>query len=138
MERVNDDEVEAVLSSDEEIEPSFEPAYTGTPNHLANFNEEMGADFAYGMPIAHTERAVSRADEEVVSESSGSALGWVSLIFAIASWFVWPVLMGLTSAVLGFIAYRRGARALGVWSMTLGLIAVVLNLVIFPFYYALT
>jgi len=141
MDRNRDNEIEYRRSSEKETEPNFAPTNTGHPNQLANVNEEMGADFAYGMPTTHVERIASRPErygEETVTESGGYALGWVSLIFAIASWFVWPVLMGITSAVLGFIAYRQGARALGIWSMTLGLIAVVLNLVIVPFYFALT
>ncbi|REK77387.1 hypothetical protein [Paenibacillus paeoniae] len=141
MDRNRDNEVEYRRSSEPETEANFAPTNSGYPTQMVNVNEEMGADFAYGMPVTHTERIASRpeqAGQEVVTESKGYALGWVSLVFAIASWFIWPVLMGATSAILGFIAYRQGARALGVWSMSLGLIAVVLNLVIVPFYYALT
>ncbi|MFF2887748.1 hypothetical protein [Paenibacillus sp. NPDC057967] len=141
MDRNRDNEVEYRRSSEKETEANFAPTNSGQPNQMANVNEEMGADFAYGMPVTHTERIASRHErdgEDAVTESNGYALGWVSLVFAIASWFIWPVLMGVTSAVLGFIAYRQGAKALGAWSMTLGLIAVVLNLVIVPFYYALT
>jgi len=141
MDRNRDNEIEYRRSSEKETEPGFAPTNAGQPNQMANVNEEMGADFAYGMPATHVERIASRSErdgEDTVTETGGYALGWVSLIFAIASWFIWPVLMGITSAVLGFIAYRQGSRALGIWSMTLGLIAVVLNLVIVPFYYALT
>lgn len=123
----------------------FAPTNTGTPTNLPNageFKEEMGADFAYGMPL--TEAPDNRPERNSVAriagdaESSGTALGWVSLLFAIASWFVWPVLMGATATILGFIAYRRGAKGLGGWAMGVGLVALALNLIIVPFYYALT
>lgn len=114
---------------------------------LNNVNEEMSADFAVGTPGAFNERdrvasqdhQYAAADDEGSDvRSGGYALAWVALVFAIASWFVWPVLLGATSAVLGFIAYRQGARGLGGWSMAIGLLAVIMYLVIVPFYYAIT
>ena len=108
---------------------------------LLDVNEEMAADFAISNPAVYEERRedrhVERA-ERTEAHSGGYALGWVSLVFAIASWFIWPVLLGATAAVLGFIAYRQGARGLGGWSMAIGIIAIAINLVIVPFYYAVT
>jgi hypothetical protein len=108
---------------------------------LPDVNEEMAADFAVSNPVVHAERREDRYVERTEREDTrtgGYALGWVSLVFAIASWFIWPVLMGATAAVLGFIAYRQGARGLGGWAMAIGLIALALNLIIVPFYYAIT
>ncbi|MHA6483751.1 hypothetical protein ACX1C1_17830 [Paenibacillus sp. strain BS8-2] len=120
----------------------YEPTNTGTPTNLPNagdLNTEMGADFAYGMPVASGDYQ-KHGDVSYISEteSSGTALGWISLVFAIASWFIWPVLIGAAAAVLGFIAYRQGAKGLGAWSITIGLAALALNLVIVPLYYAMT
>ncbi|WP_169081950.1 DUF4190 domain-containing protein [Paenibacillus sp. PL91] len=108
---------------------------------LPDVNEEMAADFAVSNPAVHTERREDRyveRTERADARTGGYALGWVSLVFAIASWFIWPILMGATAAVLGFIAYRQGARGLGGWAMAIGLIALALNLIIVPFYYAIT
>lgn len=142
MNEVRDNEIEYQRSSDKETERSFAPTNTGQPNQMANVNEEMGADFAYSMPTTHVERLAARhgrdGEVEADDKSAGVPLGWVSLIFAIASWFVWPVLLGASAAVLGFVAFRRGARGLGGWAMAIGLVAVALNLIIVPFYYALT
>lgn len=144
MNEVKDNEIEYKRSSKKETEPNYASTNSGLPNHLPNVNEEMGADFAYGMPPAHIERTADRNehraydDDREDTRSSGYALGWVSLIFAIASWFIWPVLLGASAAVMGYIAYRQGARGLGGWAMAIGLVAVALNLVIVPFYYALT
>lgn len=142
MNEVKDNEIEYQRSSEKEMEPNFAPTNSGVPNQMPNVNEEMGADFAYGMPTTHAERVAARhgrdGEVEAGAKSAGVPLGWVSLIFAIASWFVWPVLLGATAAVLGFLAYRQGARGLGGWAMAIGLVAVALNLIIVPFYYALT
>ncbi|MGO4544367.1 hypothetical protein AB4Z29_06185 [Paenibacillus sp. 2TAB23] len=110
-------------------------------DRLLDVNEEMAADFAVGNPVVHTERREDRHVEQAErtdTRSGGYALGWVSLVFAIASWFIWPVLMGATATVLGYMAYRQGARGLGGWSMAIGLIALALNLLIVPLYYAIT
>jgi len=146
MDEVKDNEIEYKRSSEKETEPSFAPANSGTPQpmpHMPNFNEEMGADFAYGLPTAPVQPAATRHDvrdveSEVNKQTASYPLGWVALIFAIASWFVWPMLLGATAAVLGYMAYRRGARGLGGWAIAIGLVAVALNLVIVPLYYALT
>ncbi|MDF2837416.1 MAG: hypothetical protein K0Q63_3056 [Paenibacillus sp.] len=120
----------------------YAPSNMGTPSNLYNpagFNEEMGADFAYGMPAANADdRAGGTVGYIAQTESGGTALGWVSLVFAIASWFIWPVLIGAAATVLGFIAYRQGAKGLGAWSMALGLAALALNLIIVPIYFAMT
>jgi hypothetical protein len=106
---------------------------------LNNVNEEMGADFAVNdAGIFGGEIVEDKAESGTKEEDRGYALGWVALVFAGASWFIWPVLLGATAAVLGFIAYKEGARGLGGWSMAIGLFALVLNLIIVPFYYAIT
>lgn len=122
--------------------PTYDVAApTGQPDINKEFQEETAAEFGAVSSVSYVPRKSSVADEgtdHVVEEAGGTALGWVSLVFAIASWFLWPVLMGATSAVLGFIAYRQGAKGLGAWAMGIGLIAVALALVIVPFYYAVT
>ncbi|MFD1955906.1 DUF4190 domain-containing protein [Paenibacillus thailandensis] len=99
------------------------------------YKEEMGADFAAGTYVDRGDRAEFQESE---TKSMGYSLGWVALVFAIASWFVWPVLLGVTSAVLGFIAYRQGARKTGAWSMGVGLVAAAVYLFIIPLYYAVS
>lgn len=114
-------------------------------SEVNNVNEEMAADYAVGAsPVYGAGRSVDRSEaanreeEDDGTRSGGYAIGWVALTFAIASWFIWPVLLGATAAVIGYLAYRQGARGLGGWSMAIGLTAVVLYLVIVPFYYAIT
>ncbi|OBZ08153.1 MULTISPECIES: hypothetical protein [Bacillales] len=139
-----EDDYKQLLDDRDDFEEKSHPIVGS--DRLLDVNEEMAADFAIGNSGVHGERRedryveVERTDrgEREVARSGGYALGWVSLVFAIVSWFIWPVLMGATAAVLGFIAYRQGARGLGGWSMAIGLIALALNLIIVPFYYAIT
>ncbi len=106
---------------------------------MNNVNEEMGAEMAANdFRVFGGETEESETAERANEDDRGYALGWVALVFAGASWFIWPVLLGATAAVLGFIAYKEGARGLGGWSMAIGLFALALNLIIVPFYYAVT
>ncbi|WP_052350450.1 hypothetical protein [Paenibacillus gorillae] len=106
-------------------------------NYYNDLNEEMASDFAVGSTVSYVPRE-EREEAVEREESGGTALGWVSLVFAVASWFLWPVLMGLSSVALGYMAYRQGARALGGWAIAIGLIAILLSAVIVPLYYAVT
>ncbi|MDQ8736686.1 DUF4190 domain-containing protein [Paenibacillus sp. LHD-38] len=134
-----EDDYKKLLDERDRSAPTSHPVM-GT-DRLLDVNEEMAADFAVSGPVVHTERREDRyveKSERSDTRSGGFALGWVALVFAIASWFIWPVLIGATATVLGFMAYRQGARGLGGWSMAIGLIALALNLIIVPFYYAIT
>ncbi|GGG10500.1 hypothetical protein [Paenibacillus abyssi] len=107
---------------------------------------EASAEIAYpaGASVPIKVRDEEERSTSVVSSANastraaGRSMGWTALGFAIASWFMWGVLLGATAAVLGFVAYRQGSRSLGVWSISLGLIAVATNLVLIPLYYLVT
>ncbi|MFC5651719.1 hypothetical protein ACFPYJ_21890 [Paenibacillus solisilvae] len=104
------------------------------------YNEEMGAELGAispGYSGKYRDRHLVE-DAKRETRSAGRATGWAALVLAVLSWFVWPVLLGATAAVVGFLAYRQGARGLGVWSITLGLIALASYLVLIPIYYAIT
>ncbi|MUT66696.1 hypothetical protein [Paenibacillus sp. NEAU-GSW1] len=139
------DEHEKDFANDRPEKTDFPTYNVAAPNALPDLNnsyyndlnEEMAADFAVGSNVSYVPR--SEIDDNVRrTKSRGTALGWVGLIFAVASWFVWPVIMGITSAVIGFIAFRQGARTLGSWAIAIGLIAILLSAVIVPLYYAVT
>lgn len=122
---------------DTETHPGYHP-----DNHA--YNEEMAADLGVITPGYSGNYSADRGRDPVIEDakretrSAGRATGWAGLVLAILSWFVWPVLLGATAAVVGFLAFRQGARGLGVWSITLGLIAVAAYLVLIPIYYAIT
>lgn len=105
------------------------------------YNEEAAAELAvpsgslHDYPTRDSNRLTNEAVRE--SKSAGVATGWAALILAVMSWVVWPIVLGATAVVVGFIAYWQGARGLGVTSITLGFIAMVAYLVLVPLYYAI-
>ncbi len=104
-------------------------------------NEEFAADIAApNIPVRplnepkdnrsqHSEAARSERAEE-----KPAFLGWLALILALASLFVWPAVLGSAGAVLGFMAVARGQKALGIWSIVLGLIALAAYFLLVPYY----
>jgi len=102
---------------------------------LDNVYEEMGADFAVGNGVNYS-RGDAERNEEAATEvrSSGYGLAWVAFVFAVASWFLWPVLLGATAGVIGVIAYMQGARGLGGTAIAIGIAAMLFNLLIAPIY----
>ncbi|QYR20118.1 DUF4190 domain-containing protein [Paenibacillus sp. sptzw28] len=103
------------------------------------YNAEMAAEIAPPTAAGRQDRS-RRLRNDAVQEtrSAGVATGWSALVLAVMSWFIWPVLLGVSAAVVGYIAFRQGARVLGIWSITLGLIAMLSYLVLIPVYYAIT
>lgn len=104
------------------------------------FNEEFAAETAVNRPdvapmVRNNERpAIGRAAAKEGADEQDRTFGWVSLIAAIASLFIWPVVLGPAAAIMGFIAYNKGSRTLGVWSIVIGLLAFIAYLFIVPYY----
>ncbi|MCU6707696.1 DUF4190 domain-containing protein [Paenibacillus sp. J5C_2022] len=126
----------------EEVEPDHSGGLVpneSLPNGAMSFKEEMGADFAYGMPVSKPSEKFRYEEESVHSEadSGAFALGWIALVFSIASLFLWPVLLAPTAMILGYMAYKQGARGLGGWSVAIGLLVLAIHFIITPIYYAL-
>ncbi|MDQ0876897.1 hypothetical protein QFZ77_005556 [Paenibacillus sp. V4I3] len=78
------------------------------------------------------------SDEEVAelveAVTRNKAVGYVALFVALASLFVWPVLLGISGIVLGVIAFLMGNKRLGSWSIALGFIAVAAYFLLVPYY----
>lgn len=100
--------------------------------------EEMAAELAVPGLMGNALDGDRREYARKETRSAGVAVGWAGLVIALISWFIWPVLLGISAAVLGFIAFRQGSRGLGTWSITLGLISALAYLILIPLYYALT
>ncbi|MGI6187649.1 MAG: DUF456 domain-containing protein, partial [Brevibacillus sp.] len=65
-----------------------------------------------------------------------SGIGWTGLGLSILSLFLLPYIVAPIGVVLGYLAYRRNARTLGVWAMIVGAIAIIGALIIYPYYIA--
>ncbi|MDQ0887225.1 hypothetical protein QFZ81_002313 [Paenibacillus sp. V4I9] len=78
------------------------------------------------------------SDEEVAelveAVTRNKAVGYVALFVALASLFVWPVLLGISGIVLGVIAFLMGNKRLGSWSIALSFIAVAAYFLLVPYY----
>ncbi|PLR93848.1 hypothetical protein [Bacillus sp. T33-2] len=66
---------------------------------------------------------------------TGSVLGYSALALSIMSLFVLPLLFGTAGIVLGFMARRRGASALGSWAIGIGAVSIIVGIFILPFLY---
>lgn len=66
--------------------------------------------------------------------SEGRGIGYAALAISIISLFVLPVLLGACGIIVGYIARRRGAGALGGWAMGIGIVSLVLGIFITPFF----
>jgi len=90
---------------------------------------ELSAELSADVVSPHSGE-IERADA-----TAGRVIGWIALTFAVASWFLWPVLMGATAALLGWFAYRQGSKKLGAWAVGIGLVALAAYLALLPLYY---
>lgn len=64
---------------------------------------------------------------------AGTGMGLLAIALSIISLFVFPVLLGITGIVLGFIARSRGART-GTWAIAIGAISLLLGIFVLPFF----
>jgi hypothetical protein len=61
-------------------------------------------------------------------------VGYMALIIALLSMFVWPGILGPAAVILGLTAYMGGTRGLGAWSIALGLLAFAAYFFLVPYY----
>jgi hypothetical protein len=105
---------------------------TGVERHREEFAEETAPVGRRFVPSA--ERPNRTESDREHDAANVRMIGWVALAISILSWFFWPSILGPIGAVVGFVAYRGGSRALGLWSMVLGLISLVVYFIVLPYY----
>ncbi|MDR6551339.1 hypothetical protein [Paenibacillus qinlingensis] len=102
--------------------------------------EEYAAEIAvpHNRGSRRNEPASTVSDEEVAelveAVTRNKAVGYVALFVALASLFVWPVLLGISGIILGVIAFVMGNKSMGSWSVALGIIAVAAYFLLIPYY----
>ncbi|MHC0035895.1 hypothetical protein [Pseudoneobacillus sp. C159] len=96
-----------------------------------SYQEETAAEIAAPVNLNRS-RDYDRSD--IREESGGKGIGLAALALSILSLFVLPILFGAAGIVLGFIARRRGASALGAWAIGLGAISIIVGMFIVPFF----
>ncbi|RYM02224.1 hypothetical protein EWH99_11400 [Sporolactobacillus sp. THM7-7] len=58
----------------------------------------------------------------------GRGAGWLALVISIIALFFLPVILGIAGIIIGYIAFRQGARTLGGWAIGIGIVAVCIQL----------
>ncbi|TLS50362.1 hypothetical protein FE782_20255 [Paenibacillus antri] len=86
---------------------------------------EFGSDLAVPAGAASNGAAAKPFD-------AGKTIGWVGIFLAIASFFVLGSILGPAAIVVGFMAFAKGRKKLGIWSMGLGIISFVIFLALLP------
>lgn len=85
-----------------------------------------------------TEPLPRRQDEQQTEGTNeGNGLGITGLILSLVSIFIWPAVLGPAGMIVGFFAWRRGARTTGIWAMVIGAFALLMALLILPAYFRL-
>jgi|GEM_PF-583084 len=79
-------------------------------------------------------RTYQKAEEPARENNPGGGLGMVGLGLSILSLFLLPYLIAPVGIILGYLAFRRGARTMGIWSMVIGAAAILGAMVFYPYY----
>ncbi|GIN38517.1 MULTISPECIES: DUF4190 domain-containing protein [Heyndrickxia] len=102
-------------------------------NH--DYHEETAAEVA--APVSFNrdrENDVSEDKDHEHAHVSGKVIGWSALALSVLSLFFLPIVLGAAGTILGFVARRRGARALGAWSIGIGVVSLILGIFVQPFF----
>ncbi|MCY9658407.1 hypothetical protein P5G65_01695 [Paenibacillus chondroitinus] len=101
------------------------------PSRRIHYAEPYQAKHA---EVEKSEVSDEEIDDLVEAVTRNKAVGYIALFVALASLFVWPVLLGVSGIILGVIAFLMGNKGIGTWSVVLGFIAVAAYFLLFPFY----
>ncbi|MBP3039649.1 DUF4190 domain-containing protein [Bacillaceae bacterium Marseille-Q3522] len=101
-----------------------------------DFREETAAEFADPVsPQREGRREENNYDRNDVKERNNAGVwGFCALAVSIISLFIMPVFLGIVGVILGFVARRRNASALGSWAIGIGVVAIILGIFVMPFF----
>lgn len=107
-------------------------------NHVSpEDNRSEREDLEAAQEIAEPVRR--REGEEDGAEASdrpgGNGLGVTALILSLVSIFFLPAILGPAGIIVGYIAFRGGARTTGIWAMVIGAFALIMALFVLPAYF---
>jgi hypothetical protein len=108
----------AITDADARAELQFPPA-----------TDEFGADMAVPAAGGGNDQSAQREDELA---KPGATVAFAAIVVAVLSYFLLPSILGPVAAVVGFMAFVKGRRALGTMSIVLGIISFVSFLTTIP------
>jgi hypothetical protein len=123
------DEFNRVDDHDDVELKNYDDPHVDTPVDQ-DYKEETATEFA--APINTTGRPDNAFKRE--DAVTGNGIGWLSLALSIISLFIWPVILGAAGIIVGFIARKRGAKALGAWAIGIGIASIIIGIFIVPFF----
>ncbi|KEZ51035.1 DUF308 domain-containing protein [Metabacillus indicus] len=98
-----------------------------------DYREETAAELAAPATLRR-EADYDRRDEEEGVRTDGRRMGYLAIVLSVISLFVFPVILGAAGIIVGFVARRRGAEALGGWAIGIGIVSLILGIFILPFF----
>lgn len=106
------------------------------PEDIRSEREDVEAaqEIAEPMPRANGADRTEREDN-AQQENGGNGLGITGLILSLVSIFLLPAILAPAGIIVGYIAFRRGARTTGIWAMVIGAFALLMALLILPAYF---
>lgn len=122
------------------VNSSYEATGTEGPTHTQAFDEfesrrddakyEMSAELA---PPLRAPVSNDADGEKPGEQATGSGFGLTGISLSVLSLFILPYITAPIGIILGYMAYRRDARTLGLWSMILGAISIIGAMVVYPY-----
>ncbi|GAB6933945.1 DUF4190 domain-containing protein [Calditerricola satsumensis] len=91
--------------------------------------EEFAAEIAPATAPPREKRAVDRAEQ-----TDGSGWAIAGIILSVISLFVLPFLFAPAGVIVGYVAYRQGARTLAWWAIGIGLVSLLGAILLRPFF----
>jgi hypothetical protein len=99
-----------------------------------DYQTESAAEIAAPVRVGRDYAGVNRDADRDNTAGEGRGMGYLALALSIISLFILPVILGAAGVIVGFIARRRGANALGAWAIGIGIVSIVLGIFITPFF----
>ncbi len=101
------------------------------------FEEETAAEVtpitgAFGGRTEEREETAEANYDDATA--SGRGVGTFAIVLSILSLFFLPILLGASGIIVGFVARRAGANALGNWAIGIGALSIILTVFFSPFF----
>ncbi|CAM3434862.1 hypothetical protein [Marinicrinis lubricantis] len=99
------------------------------------YDTEIATDFGrreddteFASEAVQATRPMNYTEEE--DRGGASGIGIFGFILSIASLFIFPAILGPVGAVMGFVAYSRGSRGLGISAIAIGAISFIVYMLL--------
>ncbi|WP_066192946.1 MULTISPECIES: hypothetical protein [Gracilibacillus] len=134
----NDDRVEDAprVNNGQQSEDLTTQQFTETnelyaQNELNRRDEETAAELSADTDFNDQ---IEEAEQETQMQAEvNMTYGWIGLVLAVVSFFVWPLVMGVAGIVFGIISKTKGADTLGNAAITVSVISLLVSLFFVPF-----